>query len=493
VIRLSLRFPAGRFHATPWDHHVNEGVVEWPPSPWRILRALTSVLHTRPHRADPATARAAIAKLFAAPSFTLPRASTGHTRHYLSQNQLDRNKTAMVFDSFVAVERDAEVIVHWPCEITAEQRGALASLIAEVSYLGRAETWADLRLVDPAETVGEPNCFPSDGRAAVGKTTVRVLCPDEGFTVEDLERSSTTLASEGWSEPPGTRHVFYRRETQALLPERITTVAPVAALEKPKVTIAEFALEVRGGTVLPLLIDAVRVGDQFRRAVMSFYKKHEQRPPAVFSGRSEDVPREDQHLHAHYVPEARQHRARGQQEAHRITHLVVWAPEGFSDEAQAALRNVTFLALPWRRDRSEEYNHEHCDGDLRVVLNGFGTTTDLAKVSPLFGTSDRWRSRTPFVLPRHIKSTRESPEEQLLRELTHRKIDAPVTLEKVSDAILGDGGQRLLWRDFRRWRKDDKTARHFEGFELKFSAPVSGPLLLGYGSHYGLGQFEALP
>ena len=30
---VALRFLAGRFHATPWGHHVNEGVPEWPPSP----------------------------------------------------------------------------------------------------------------------------------------------------------------------------------------------------------------------------------------------------------------------------------------------------------------------------------------------------------------------------------------------------------------------------------------------------------------------------
>ena len=40
MIALSVRFIAGRYHATPWGHHVNEGLIEWPPSPWRILRAL---------------------------------------------------------------------------------------------------------------------------------------------------------------------------------------------------------------------------------------------------------------------------------------------------------------------------------------------------------------------------------------------------------------------------------------------------------------------
>ena len=37
---IELRFAANRFHATPWGRHVNEGVPEWPPSPYRLMRAL---------------------------------------------------------------------------------------------------------------------------------------------------------------------------------------------------------------------------------------------------------------------------------------------------------------------------------------------------------------------------------------------------------------------------------------------------------------------
>ena len=49
MIAISLRLIAGRYHATPWGRHVNEGAVEWPPSPWRILRALVATWkRTRP-------------------------------------------------------------------------------------------------------------------------------------------------------------------------------------------------------------------------------------------------------------------------------------------------------------------------------------------------------------------------------------------------------------------------------------------------------------
>ena len=44
---LAIRFPLGRYHATPWDRSVNEGATEWPPSPWRLLRALVATWYTR--------------------------------------------------------------------------------------------------------------------------------------------------------------------------------------------------------------------------------------------------------------------------------------------------------------------------------------------------------------------------------------------------------------------------------------------------------------
>jgi CRISPR-associated protein Csb2 len=56
MLALAIRFPAGRFHATPWGRHVNEGAAEWPPSPWRLLRALVATWK-RKLDADPGCSR----------------------------------------------------------------------------------------------------------------------------------------------------------------------------------------------------------------------------------------------------------------------------------------------------------------------------------------------------------------------------------------------------------------------------------------------------
>jgi CRISPR-associated protein Csb2 len=42
-LSITIRFLTGRAHLHPWQTHHSEGRVEWPPSPWRLLRALVAV------------------------------------------------------------------------------------------------------------------------------------------------------------------------------------------------------------------------------------------------------------------------------------------------------------------------------------------------------------------------------------------------------------------------------------------------------------------
>lgn len=42
-LTISIRFLTGRAHLHPWQTHHSEGRVEWPPSHWRLLRAIVAV------------------------------------------------------------------------------------------------------------------------------------------------------------------------------------------------------------------------------------------------------------------------------------------------------------------------------------------------------------------------------------------------------------------------------------------------------------------
>ncbi len=108
MLSIELRFPTGRYHATPWDQHVNEGGVEWPPSPWRLLRALVATWHLKASHEIDATELTSLIEALAEtpPTYRLPTAIGAHTRHYMPIGKLDKGieKTTKVFDTFVHLE-----------------------------------------------------------------------------------------------------------------------------------------------------------------------------------------------------------------------------------------------------------------------------------------------------------------------------------------------------------------------------------------------------
>src|SRR3990167_4696602 len=113
-ITIKLNFLAGRYHATPWGRHVNEGVPEWPPSPWRLLRALVAVWK----RTCPDLAEAQVKRLLGAlvtpPLLHLPPHRVAHTRHYMPWEKKGPSDRTLVFDTFTSVDKRGDLLIHWP-------------------------------------------------------------------------------------------------------------------------------------------------------------------------------------------------------------------------------------------------------------------------------------------------------------------------------------------------------------------------------------------
>ena len=174
---LAIRFPLGRYHATPWDRSVNEGATEWPPSPWRLLRALMATWYTRWPDLPAPVFDALLDSLGDPPSYRTPAALSGHTRHYLPD--LDHKKgetggTDLTLDPFLSVARCDQLLVRWDVHLPAEQRETLAKLVELVPYLGRADSICEARLLDE-----DPE--PDAGwwrPVAEGARRTRLLSPD---------------------------------------------------------------------------------------------------------------------------------------------------------------------------------------------------------------------------------------------------------------------------------------------------------------------------
>lgn len=527
MLSIVFTFPAGRYHATSWGRHVNEADVAWPPDLWRITRALIAVWHRKldPIRFPRERLHELLVCLAEAepPSFRLPESAIhAHSRHYMPGKG---DKRTLVFDAFARVADDDPVVIVWPAlMLNAPQTEMLDALLENLGFLGRAESWVDARRA-PAPV--DCNCVPvaesvdSETGAATGEV-VRLMTPNtpevyRTFRSETLEAAGipldangntpanlgrdkkklgVTLPSDwlnaigvetgelqaaGWSAPPCARFISYRRPHHALRTTSPKVLRkPVIIKPKAGVTTARFMVY---GKPLPRLEDAIRFGETLRLAAMGRAKQllGENAIPYELSGHESDTL--NHHAHAFWLSDPNE---RGE-----IEHVLVHAPGGFGSEA---IRVLTALQQI-KRDEGEP---------LRLMLEGFGTASLFDRGTSLAGESALWRSVTPYLHPWFLKKPEmRTPEAaaaavlgQLQREWRQRGNDLPKIIEINELAFIRHGGRALRSLHFHRFRRKNGLVQpDVRGrlLELRFEQPVRGPIALGYGCHFGLGQFVAVP
>lgn len=501
MIGLEIKFLAGRFHATPWGQHVNEGAVEWPPSPWRILRALLSAWHRKAYDIPEETVQSLINKLTEPPKFHLPAASLGHTRYYMPAP----DTATKVFDAFVSLNKEESVKVIWPeVNLTPDENAALQRLTENISYLGRAESWVAISVMENGN--GKFNSFPKSQTGNSSYEVQKLLVPrkpeeyDAWIThyktdkktkeklpvnlFESLYTETATLQKEGWLIPPGAKWLDYVRPKESF--KIIYTRKTKDDWMKP--TVARFAIH---GKPLPLLTDTIWLAEKIRQALMSKSKGLDgsEHALSIFSGRSPDgKPLSNNHQHAFYLPTDDDNDG-------RLDHITVYASQGFDDLAIQALTQLKRIWYP--------------QGELNLILIGLGQADNYGGLesgrTPQLARSTTWLSRTPFMLTRHPKEYRDGrpklntqgtqidgPQDQLYRELLNQGFPQPIQIQHIE--YTRAAGKKIHWLKFKRQRSTGKQTNPFGyGFLIVFKEPVQGPIALGYACHYGLGQFIAVP
>jgi len=489
MIGLQFRFLAGRFHGNSWRHAHNEGIPEWPPSPWRVLRALVSAACAEQLSAT--DVEPLLEKLRGLPRYQLPLAVDAHTRHYMPDTDDANHKKAKVFDAFVAIAGGTSdpqpVTMAWPVELTTDDRMLLARLCRRVSYIGRAESWAE---VAPMDLDGDQwNCWPDEREQRAGATTLLAVAPAEELTAwataQRAPRKGTHLPhtlwdvltfdgeryrNEGWSRIPGTRLVRY---VFAQPPFQRSVVPSTGTNPSRLPTAARFAIR---SAVLPRLHEALAVGERLRIAAMSQSRRVSGDVRPVFSGHGDGA---SNHQHAMYLSSSDDptNAERG-----LIDHLIIAARAGFHEEDVIALQRLRRI---WGRN-----GH-----DLELILVGVGQCADFGGIelpkSPILAENRVWESITPFVPTRHPKVVRgvdvDSIGDQLRRGCEQLLGAVPVEVSPTRN--------RAEWARFRRRRLQEGGRRGPDwavGARLVFEQPVSGPIALGYGAHFGLGLFTAV-
>jgi CRISPR-associated protein Csb2 len=465
---VAIRFPLGRYHATPWDRSVNEGATEWPPSPWRLLRALVATWYTRWPDLPAPVLDGLLEALGNPPSYLAPLVRPGHSRHYLPD--LDHRKgepgrTDLTLDPFLWLGRDAELLVRWDADLDGEQRAALAKLAELLPYLGRADSACEARLLDsdpvPDETWWRPG--------AEGEQTARLLAPARPVRRAVLEMSTVDVRKQRRSMPPGTVWVRYASTCPA---------APESGRKEPTpVQAVRFAVVSRVPVMAShgiLLADAVHQRAARRLADCG--------GSDLLGGGGSAT----DHQHAHWVPIAD-----GTGPHSCVQALLIYVPRGLRAVDVAALLGIRRVS--GQRGGDDGYQLKGLPA-VWLLLQAVGPVQQVAP--ELCGPARRWRSLTPYLPVRHWHPKRETLAEYLnadvATELRYRKAYRDLAAPGVQ-SLDPEGGMPDRWaREYRRYRLNEHLgrARPGLGLRLEFAEEVSGPLLLGQLSHFGYGIFR---
>jgi CRISPR-associated protein Csb2 len=522
---LRFRFPGGRYHATPWGHHVNEGLIEWPPSPWRLLRALVaSGFSSQGWGEIPPLAQSLVEKLSETlPLYNLPEVSVGHSRHFMPIGVIDkgREKTTLVFDTWAHVG-DGELFVHWPCELSTDELRLLGQLAAGLGYLGRSESWVECEVVADAE--GPFNAFPyRDGDAlergreqistmsavpaaqyrdgfrqreeeiaerfpvpegkkkapqGVLKNREKALAPFPPDLLSCLTKDTMWWKGHGWSQPPGSQRVLYWRRADSL--QVGTPVQSIRQSEAP-VSMMLLSLTTPSGNraALEPITRALPQAELFHRTIIRCLGKGDQVDCPELTGKDGDGnPLREHHRHAYTV-------SLDLDGDGHLDHVLVFAEMKLGAEAQRAIREVRET---WRKKGP----------DLQVSVVGSGDLELLRKIpgrakrgiESLLGSPEGtriWKSVTPFVPPRYLKERgKNTLLGQVNAELESRRLPPAESVEVSPDLTRA---MRHFIRRRGHGRAPQPPMDVGLGLRITFSEPVKGPLLLGYASHFGLGLF----
>lgn len=500
---IEQHYPLGRFHATRWNQNPFEDRFgEWPPSPWRFLRALAARWFQYQREANPsAEMRDRLLALLARslPSYRLPTNSVrgpalrqyqptevAWTDASKRKAAVKGSKTTLVPDHYRVLPGDDPVVWIWPhLDLDADCSGLLDALLDRTLYFGRAESFCRMQRDESNNT--EANCVlhPKDSG---GDAPVLVPVPGGELRMEVLLEWTDGKLLSGFPIPPGTEWYF------ASVPPRSTAIplrTPALSLA-PAPKAVQFAV---GGRVSPPIDRWIRVTERFRGSVIRQRAKQvtgsshanygslavdERNELVLLTGKDSAGKTIKDHSHAYFLLRA--------DSDGPPTRLIVWRrDEPFTPEEIDAMFEASEIPVAW----------DDAAPDWKLRLVPLPDRTPLP--AGFMGPASVWSSVTPFVPPAERRRFRKNG-----------RLRSGESVERMAERLLQSGGwptpvridvdrEHPVWvplhstRERRLERELSRTPLIRPGFRLRieFAAPVGGPIIIGDSSHFGLGQFAA--
>ena len=480
MIHIQVDFHTNQYQACAWGNHHSEGVIDWPPAPWRLLRAIAAGSYNV-HLAERhlPTLKQMLHKLAAVlPSYTLP--PTTYIQHRSPRPQVN-SKTAKVgpgktlYSAGLLMSKEHnQLFIHWPVDLSETEELVLQLCLSGLTYLGRREAAATLSLVGAGP---DPNAEANPG----GTRIVAIAAPDQDR--EALWEALNLSAHENYGENrsavfPVVQQATYRVEVAN--PKRDDTSCP-------KQHMVTLAVNPIGCPRLPMKL-ALKLTNRLHQSLVS------RCPHRVFTGQEMG---QISHDHNHTITQCV-----ADSTGRYVESLKLYSHDGYDTSHLAVISTCSYL---------------------QGVARGYDLSLSLMDLGSTEEASQDWVSSTPFFLsrfpavrrgkPRMLteKHQKDGPEHQVLRylqflpwlrltgEANYREHDQGLAL--YLDNALAAVASCEPFPQFWEWAADrnpDKTeqpkgkkvGRIGYRVHLSLTKLVRGPIVLGYAAHYGLGAMQ---
>jgi CRISPR-associated protein Csb2 len=262
------------------------------------------------------------------------------------------------------------------------------------------------------------------------------------------------------SSPPLLRQVRYLRPEGAIA----TDILPTRERKPMHIQSVLLGLD---SNLLPLATSTVQIAEQIRVRLMGAHKRRagEENVAALFSGKAPDGGKQLGHAHLYILPIGN---SQG-----RIDRVFLISPlRVFEPDELDAIRGVRSL---YQADGRPEVR-------CAVIWQGGLEDSERKRCSTV-------ESATPFVPPRHWRKGRDHAE-FIAAEVRRECRNHHVAFEPSSIELLDRMPGLFDTFEYRRNRKDDPVRPGY-ALRLVFPGPIAAPFAIGYGAHFGLGQFRA--
>jgi len=464
VIRVKWQ---GGYHSSDYiANHPNEGRVDFPPSPYRLFRALLYVLHVK----SPDVPREHLTEIVrvlsqAVLTYAVPNFSKTQLGSFVPFEKGSKQFTALLMDKFYLFDGPLEF--HWDVELPEHLQCSLTTLLERLFYLGRSESILEFACLVPE---GMPvNMKPWDGvqEGELYPVTFPTMLPAKSIK-ELLEAQGETRDQYGLLE---MMEIHPRTFNRKRIDPPVRSVPYVHVKDQPvrvrrrivsRNTHEAAVFQVRSRVYLR---DFVPFANRIHNQLANLSNGH-----PTLTGACQGAARKDGSQHAKILPVA--------DETQRVTRVLITSPGGFDDTLQDYLRQLA--GYLWR------------DGEQELVFECFCSCQEFQ--SSLTGKSDIWTSLTPFHPTTYPKRKRDeqgivigSAEYDLRRLIRFAGLPDPIAIIPFSQA------ENTPWSQYQVLRSEQDQGKRGPdtrtGYRIRFAEPVEGPLSFGFNAHYGLGLF----